>query len=65
MPLNPLQNRWDQENKAKKADPSLAPLNPPFPFRVVNFDPATFGLDQPPLATVPTPALDTQTPATT
>jgi len=50
--LDPKQNRIDREHK-KAAENKPPALNPPFPFRVVAFNPWTFGLqkDPPPIDT--------------
>lgn len=45
MSLDPKQNRQDQERK-KAAENKIPPLNPPFPFRVVAFDPWVFNLQK-------------------
>lgn len=57
MSLDPKQNRQERERK-KAAENIIPPLNPPFPFRVVAFDPWAFDLqkDPPPIDTAPTAA---------
>lgn len=52
MSLDPRQNRQDRERK-KAAENKIPPLNPPFPFRAVAFDPWAFDLqrDPPPIDT--------------
>ena len=52
MSLDPRQNRIAREQAKAKAN-TPPPLNPPFPFRVVPFDPWTFDLQNDP------PAIDT------
>lgn len=57
MTLDPKQNRQDRERK-KAAENKVPPLNPPFPFRAVPFNPWAFDLqnDPPPIDTAPTAA---------
>ncbi|GEM_PF-1589920 len=45
MSLDTLQNRWEKEATANAAYAAEAILNPSFPFTVVAFDPAAFGLN--------------------
>ncbi len=54
MSLDPRKNRDDRERR-KAAENKIPPLNPPFPFRVVAFDPWAFELqnDPPPIDTAP------------
>ena len=49
MSLDPRQNRIAREQAKAKAN-TPPPLNPPFPFRVVPFDPWTFDLQNDPPA---------------
>jgi hypothetical protein len=52
--LDPKENRQERERK-KAEENKPPPLNPPFPFRVVAFDPWTYGLqnDPSPIDTAP------------
>lgn len=52
MSLDPKANRLERERK-KAAENKIPPLNPPFPFRVLAFDPWAFELqnDPPPIDT--------------
>lgn len=52
MSLDPKENRQERERK-KAAEDKVLPLNPPFPFRVLPFNPFTFDLhaDPPPIDT--------------
>lgn len=54
MGLDPKANRIERDREKAKAE-QPPPLNPPFPYRVVAFDPWTFGLqrDPPPIDTPP------------
>jgi hypothetical protein len=56
MSLDPRQNRIKRERK-KVAENQVPPLNPPFPFRVVPFNPWSFDLQRdPPVIDTPQPA---------
>jgi hypothetical protein len=50
MGLDPKANRAEREREKAKAE-QPPPLNPPFPYKVVPFDPWTFDLqnDPPPI----------------
>ncbi len=47
MSLNPRENREKRERK-KAEENKVQPLNPPFPYRVVAFNPWAYGVQRDP-----------------